>query len=145
MSEVISVVRPERRELHQRSRQALGDHLPWSGDAEDEVAKIAQHSDEVAEFELFWRTLLRLMPEDHARRLPGISSEPLLGDLYGVLSWDAWRAGFVDRSPEAYVSALGWRIVRSQYMGTYLALADPALLDAREPEQDDHASPSQGC
>ena len=45
-------------------------NAPWSDDADDEVSKIAQiagepHYDpEAAEFELFWRTLLRLMPED---------------------------------------------------------------------------------
>ncbi len=147
MSEVTSAVHPDRRELHQYSRQALGDYLPWSGDAADEVAKIAQiagephYDSEVAEFELFWRTLLRLMPEDQARKLPGIASEPLLGNLHGVPSADAYKAGVVDRSPEAYFSALAWNIIRGQYRSAYLALADPALLDAPERKEDDHTSP----
>jgi hypothetical protein len=147
MSEVISAVRPDRRELHQHSRQVLGDHLPWSDDADDEIAKIAQiafepqYDSEVPEYELFWRTLLRLMPEDQARKLPGISSEPLLGNLYGIPSADAYKSGVADHSVEAYLSALGWRITCGQYRKAYLALADPALLDALEREEDDHASP----
>lgn len=147
MSEVISVVRPDRRELHQHSRQALGDHLPWSDDADDEIALIVQiageprYDSKVAEFELFWRTLLRLMPEDQARKLPGITSEPVVGNLYGIPSANAHEAGFVDRSPEAYFSGLAWNIIRGQYRSAYLALADPALLDALELEEDDHTSP----
>lgn len=41
----------------------------------------------------------------------------------------------------AYLSGVAWNIIRGQYTSAYLALADPALLDVLEREEDDHTSP----
>jgi hypothetical protein len=138
LGETISVASPERCEHQQRARQLLREHLPWTDDDEAEVAAAVQRaapptdSSNEAEYDVIWRALLRLIGEEAARRLPGVSSIPQLPNLRGTLSKQHHAAGVGEFSPETYTSGLAWRILLGHYKAPFLALSDPELLDNLE-------------